>query len=74
MLDIQKLSALCIQWASTHYHPALHLNSDRQATDQAREWKFANPGTRGHAYSQGDVGSGKYAPSASYHIKPRTAS
>jgi len=58
---------------STHYHSAIHLNSDRQATDQATEWKFVNPGTRGHAYSQGDVGSGTYAPSASYHIKPRTA-
>ena len=55
---------------STHYHSAIHLNSDRQVTDQAREWKSWN---KGHAYSQGDVGSGTYAPSASYHIKPRTA-
>jgi len=55
---------------STHFHSVLHLNSDWQ--DQAREWKFANLGTRGHAYSKEDVGSGTYAPSASYHIKPRT--
>ena len=54
---------------STHYHYALHLISDRQVANQTMEWKSANPGTRVHAYSQGDVGSGMYAPGASYHIK-----